>query len=232
MAFAWLVPRHYPLNQCLLIVNWTIKNKLQWNLNQNINIILSRNYIWKYHLQNGGHFVQACMCHQRWLNLQAVHSDLMFSHSTGVDFSHFCVPRCDVKNGCFELAARLWLFCELVSCLLTFTAGRRGQVVLVVLRRKICRELDVPVADVSLTSSRHQWVNKLQPGGQSNKFFFYYNDKTIVICIVVLYGFLLIICFGYVMAWHWIGDEPLPRPVMWFNSNMDHQATNSLRSGT
>ena len=35
---SWLVaysaPNHY-LNQCWVIVNWTLMNKLQWNLNQN-----------------------------------------------------------------------------------------------------------------------------------------------------------------------------------------------------
>ena len=33
----WPVPSHY-LNQCLNIVNWTLGNKLQWNLNRNWNI--------------------------------------------------------------------------------------------------------------------------------------------------------------------------------------------------
>ena len=30
----WTAPSHY-LNQCCNIVNWTLGNKLQWNLNQN-----------------------------------------------------------------------------------------------------------------------------------------------------------------------------------------------------
>ena len=51
----WLVtysaPSHY-LNQW-----WVIRTKLQWNLNQNH----SRTCIWKYRLQNGGHFVQGEM---------------------------------------------------------------------------------------------------------------------------------------------------------------------------
>ena len=41
---------HY-LNQCWLIVNWTLRNKHQWNSNQ---------CIWKC-LRNGGHFVQGEM---------------------------------------------------------------------------------------------------------------------------------------------------------------------------
>ena len=39
----WLVaysaPSHY-LNQCWNIVNWTIRNKLKWNLNRNSNIFI------------------------------------------------------------------------------------------------------------------------------------------------------------------------------------------------
>ena len=42
------------LNQCWVIVNWNLGNKLQWNLNQND----SQKCIWKYCLRNGVHFVQ------------------------------------------------------------------------------------------------------------------------------------------------------------------------------
>ena len=42
----WLVtysaPSHY-LKQCLLIVNWTLRNKLQWNFNQNSTIFIQEN---------------------------------------------------------------------------------------------------------------------------------------------------------------------------------------------
>ena len=36
------VPSHY-LNQCWIIVNWTLWNKLQWNLHRNSNIYIQRN---------------------------------------------------------------------------------------------------------------------------------------------------------------------------------------------
>ena len=45
-------------NQCWVIVNWTLLNKLQWNFNQNTKLFIHKNGIWIYHLQNGGHFVQ------------------------------------------------------------------------------------------------------------------------------------------------------------------------------
>ena len=42
----WLVtysvPSHY-LNQCWVIVNWNIRNKLQWNFNQNKKIFIHKN---------------------------------------------------------------------------------------------------------------------------------------------------------------------------------------------
>ena len=45
-----LSPSHY-LNQCWNIVNWTLRNKLQWNFNWNLNILIqenpSENVVWK-----------------------------------------------------------------------------------------------------------------------------------------------------------------------------------------
>ena len=55
------VPSHY-LNQYWLIVNWTPRNKLQWNLNKNTNVFLSRKRFWQCHLLHGQPFVQASMC--------------------------------------------------------------------------------------------------------------------------------------------------------------------------
>ena len=37
-----MVPSHY-LNQCCNIVNWTLRNKLQWNFNRNSNIFIEEN---------------------------------------------------------------------------------------------------------------------------------------------------------------------------------------------
>ena len=39
---AWSTPSHY-LNQCWNIVNWIIKNKLQWNSNRNSKIFIQEN---------------------------------------------------------------------------------------------------------------------------------------------------------------------------------------------
>ena len=37
-----MAPRHY-LNQCWNIVNWTLRNKLQWKFNRNSNIFIHKN---------------------------------------------------------------------------------------------------------------------------------------------------------------------------------------------
>ena len=39
---AWTAPSHY-LNQCSNIVDWTLRNKLQWNLCRNSNIFIQEN---------------------------------------------------------------------------------------------------------------------------------------------------------------------------------------------
>ena len=39
---AWPAPSHYP-NQCWVIVNWTLRNKLQWNINRNSDIFIQEN---------------------------------------------------------------------------------------------------------------------------------------------------------------------------------------------
>ena len=39
---AWSAPSHY-LNQCCNIVNWTLRNKLEWNFNQNSNTFIEEN---------------------------------------------------------------------------------------------------------------------------------------------------------------------------------------------
>ena len=54
----WLVAcsasSHY-LNQPWLIVNWTLRNRLDWNFNQNIKLFINKKCIWKCRLRNGRH---------------------------------------------------------------------------------------------------------------------------------------------------------------------------------
>ena len=52
---AYLVPRHYQ-SQCWVIVSWTLRNKMQWNLKYKT--FHSRKCIWKYRRRNGVYFVQ------------------------------------------------------------------------------------------------------------------------------------------------------------------------------
>ena len=41
---SWTAPSHY-LNQCWNIVNWSLRNKLQWKFNRNSNIFIHENAI-------------------------------------------------------------------------------------------------------------------------------------------------------------------------------------------
>ena len=59
---AYSAPSHY-LNQWWVIVNSTLRNKLQWNFNQSTNFYIHENASEKHRLQNGVHFVQG-----RWFD--------------------------------------------------------------------------------------------------------------------------------------------------------------------
>ena len=48
--------------KCSNIVNWTLRNKVQWNLNPNSYIFIQENVSEKYRLESSGHFVSASMC--------------------------------------------------------------------------------------------------------------------------------------------------------------------------
>ena len=54
MAWCLFSTKHY-LNQCWRIVNWTLRNKLQWNSNQNTKSVIHEN-AFKNRLRNGNHF--------------------------------------------------------------------------------------------------------------------------------------------------------------------------------
>ena len=54
-------PSHY-LNQCWLIVNWTLRNKIQWNLNQNTKLFIHENAF-----ENDFCEMEAIFSRGRWL---------------------------------------------------------------------------------------------------------------------------------------------------------------------
>ena len=66
---AWPAPSHY-LNQCWVIVNWTLRNKLRWNLNQNLCIFIQENalenVLWKIAvILSQPQCVKGCLCELR-----------------------------------------------------------------------------------------------------------------------------------------------------------------------
>ena len=104
----YLEPSHY-LNQHWITVNWTPKNKLQWNLNQ-----IQSCHWRKCLLRNGGHFVQgrwvmaAPYLHGWWFlikNIWSSHWKGKFYYTTqyegplsqyGFSNSHCCTKLCHV----------------------------------------------------------------------------------------------------------------------------------------
>ena len=56
----WSAPNHY-LNQCWNIINWNLRNKLQWNFLTKFIHCRSRKCIWKCRLQKVDRFVWAPM---------------------------------------------------------------------------------------------------------------------------------------------------------------------------
>ena len=84
----WLVacsaPSHY-LNQCWLIVNWTLRNKLQWNLNQNTKL-----FIYENAFENAVCEMAAILSRGRWVKMYAWKSlthlcpnDIIWRHRNG-----------------------------------------------------------------------------------------------------------------------------------------------------
>ena len=70
--FGWWVvahvaPNHY-LNQSLLIVNWSLRNKLQWNCNQNSTIFIQENVF-----ENTVCEMTAILSRWRWVILSFLH---------------------------------------------------------------------------------------------------------------------------------------------------------------
>ena len=69
----WLVaysaPSHY-LNQWWVIVNWTLRNKLQWNFNQNIKL-----FIYENASENIVYEMAAILSREGWVKLDIVITD-------------------------------------------------------------------------------------------------------------------------------------------------------------
>ena len=86
----WLVansmPSHY-LNQCWAIINWTLREKLQWNFNWNTKLCIHDDVFQNVVSENGGHFVQG-----RWVNTLEHTSFVIWCiyHAYGVKGSVSC----------------------------------------------------------------------------------------------------------------------------------------------
>ena len=91
---AWPVPSHY-LNQCWNIVNWTLGNNLQWNLNQNLFIFIQKN-AFEYVIWKTAAILSLPQCvnnHQwRYLSLMEIVWDTKSCTNDFMLLSSFCRP--------------------------------------------------------------------------------------------------------------------------------------------
>ena len=69
---AYTVPSHY-LNQCWVIVNWTLRNKLQWNFNQNTKLFIHKNAF-----QNIVCQMAAILSKGRWVKTENILSNILY----------------------------------------------------------------------------------------------------------------------------------------------------------
>ena len=70
---AYSAPSHY-LNQCWVIVNWTLSRKLQWNLNKNTKLFIGGNAfvkLWPF-CPEGDEFIDLVPCRSKWGSLPRV----------------------------------------------------------------------------------------------------------------------------------------------------------------
>ena len=88
------------LNKCWVIVNWTLKNTLQWNINQNIKLyihenapevivckmaaILSRRKYVKYTVDRDVGCLVACQLHADWYHRCVNHSVFVGTHPLSI----------------------------------------------------------------------------------------------------------------------------------------------------
>ena len=74
------------LNQCWIIVNWTLRNKLQWNLNRNSNIFIQENAFESVVCETAA-ILSRPQC-VKWANHQICQSEPMMTQLTDINRQH------------------------------------------------------------------------------------------------------------------------------------------------
>ena len=115
----WLVacsaPSHY-LNQCWIIVNWTLRNKLQWNFDWNSNIFIKENA-----LENRICEMAAILSKGRWVNYVSLYLLCIYAWEAVHFDTCYCVIRVVLWWGLPSPACHCWnyhpgtLSCDQVS---------------------------------------------------------------------------------------------------------------------
>ena len=90
---AWSAAFHY-LNQYWIIVNWTLRNKLPWNLNRNSNIFIQENAFVSVVCETAA-ILSRPQCIKRCRFFQSGHRNLAEPHDTIIVGESTVVPSCD-----------------------------------------------------------------------------------------------------------------------------------------
>ena len=77
---AYMASSHY-LNQCRVIVNLTLRNKRQWNFNQNTNIFIDENAS-----ENIVCEIAAILCRERWSQRTSLPTWLVVATTSEIEF--------------------------------------------------------------------------------------------------------------------------------------------------
>ena len=86
------MPSHY-LNQCWVNVNWSLRNKLQWNLNQNKKLFIQENAFEIIVCQNGSHVVQGEVSYTLCIH-ECSHTVWVSAHPRLMSID-FCFTKCN-----------------------------------------------------------------------------------------------------------------------------------------
>ena len=125
----WTAPSH-SLNQCWVIVSWTLRNKFQWNFRRNSYIFIQENAFQKCHLRNGGHFVSAPMCYKCLPSGLYIYMCVHIPYTSSVigciyngsviQYWRSCTPSCSIGECAVPGLNAILCFLWFTNCVLLF----------------------------------------------------------------------------------------------------------------
>ena len=121
----WPAPSHY-LNKCLIVVNWTLRNKLQLNLNRSSNISIQENAFERVVCETaailsrpqcdkvGSYWAQCGQFDNGIVNKGIV----LFDHSVSISLFRIIAPTLEGNTRWWVVSLAIWGTCDLISRIL------------------------------------------------------------------------------------------------------------------